>query len=74
MIFKAYLFIPGVELGIFKNLPFLKYYNELEWESRFTLGLYAAKNIDYIETYFKQKLRRIKFPIKNSEEAYLYLP
>ncbi len=27
----------------------LLYYNTLEWESRFTSGLNAAKNIDYIE-------------------------
>ncbi len=46
----------------------------LEWESRFTLGLNVAKNIDYIEKRFKRKLRKIKFPTKNLVEAYLYLP
>ncbi len=40
----------------------------------FTLGLNAAKIIDYIEECLKEKLRRIKFPAKNSVEAYLYLP
>ncbi len=28
---------------------------------KFTLELNAAKNIDYIEKYFKQKLHRINF-------------
>ncbi len=32
----------------------------------FTSALNAAKNIDYIEKCFKQKLFIIKFPIKNS--------
>ncbi len=49
-------------------------YNTLEWESRLILRLNAAKNIDYIEKWFKQKLRKIKFPTKNSVEAYAYLP
>ncbi len=49
-------------------------YNALKWESIFTLGLNAAKSTNYIEKCFKQKLLRIKFPIKNSTEAYLYLP
>ncbi len=31
---------------------------------KFTLGLNATENTDYIEKYFKQKLRRIKFPKK----------
>ncbi len=39
-----------------------------------TLGLNAVKIIDYIQKCFEQKLRRIKFPAKNSVEAYLYLP
>ncbi len=41
---------------------------------KFTLELSAAKNIDYIEKYFKGKLQRIKFPTKNSVDACLYLP
>ncbi len=41
----------------------------LEWESIFTLELNAAKSTNYIEQCFKQKLRRIKFPTKNSGEA-----
>ncbi len=55
-------------------MPFFKYYNVLEWKNRFTLMLNAAKNIDYIKLFFKQKLFRIKFPTKNSVNAYLYLP
>ncbi len=55
---------PGMEL-VSKDLPFLKYYNALEWGSKFTIGLNTAKNIDYIEKCFKRKLRRIKFPTKN---------
>ncbi len=35
---------------------------DLEWESRFTLGLNGAKNTHYINKSFKQKLFRIKFP------------
>ncbi len=45
-------------------LPFLKYFNVLEWESRFTLGLNAAKNTDYIKKSFK-KLFKIKFATKD---------
>ncbi len=39
-----------------------------------TLVLNAAKIIDYIKKCWKQKLRKIKFPAKNSAEADLYLP
>ncbi len=45
-----------------RRLPFLKYYNVLEWESRFTLGLNTAKK--KIKKSFKKKLFRIKFPPK----------
>ncbi len=38
-----------------------------------SLGLNAAKNTDYNEKCFKQKLFRIKFPIKKSHGAYFYL-
>ncbi len=38
-----------------------------------TLGPNAAKIIDYVEKCFKRKLRKIKFPAKNSAEADLYL-
>ncbi len=64
---------PGVELGSYKDLPFFKYYsyNALEWESMFTLVPKTEKNIDYIKKFFKRKLRRIKFPMKNSLEPYL---
>ncbi len=37
---------------------------------KFTLGLNAAKITDYIEKYFLQKLRGIKFPTKNSLNAH----
>ncbi len=43
-------------------------------ESTFILELNAAKNIGDIEKYSNQKLRRIKFPTKNSVDAHLYLP
>ncbi len=36
-----------------QRLPFLKCYDVLEWESRFTLGLNNEKNTDYIKNYFK---------------------
>ncbi len=65
--------IPGVELEGSKDLPFLKYFNGQEWENRSTLALNTAKNIDYIEKCFKRKLSIIKFPAKNSVDAYLYL-
>ncbi len=51
---EAYLYLHTpcpVELGASKDLPFLKYYNALEWES--TSGLNAAKNIDYRKIWFK---------------------
>ncbi len=41
---------------------------------KFTLELNTAKNIDYIEKYFEQKLHKIKFSTKNSVDTYLYLP
>ncbi len=41
---------------------------------KFTLKLSAAENIDFIEKYFQPKLRKIKFPTKNSMEAYIFLP
>ncbi len=41
---------------------------------KFTLELNTAKNIDYIEKCFKQKLHGIKFLTKNSVNTYLYLP
>ncbi len=61
----AYLYLPGVELEGSKDLLFLKYYNGRKWECRFTLTLNTAKNIDYIEKCFKQKLSIIKFIAKN---------
>ncbi len=42
---------------------------EFFWE----FNLISAKNSDYIEKYFKQKLSKIKFPTKNSLDAYHYL-
>ncbi len=45
----------------------------LEWESKFTLGLNAAKNTNFIKKGFKWKLFRIQFPTKNSVGAYVYL-
>ncbi len=39
-------------VGDSKDLPFLKYNNALEWESKVTLELNAAKSIDYSEKYF----------------------
>ncbi len=35
-----------------KDMLCFKYDNTLEWESRFTLGLIAAKNIEYIKKWF----------------------
>ncbi len=40
---------------------------------KFTSGLNAAKNTEYIEKCFEQKLFRIKFPTKKSVGAYVYL-
>ncbi len=56
-----------------QRLQILKYYNVLEQESRFTLGLNAAKNTDYIKKCLKLKLFRIKFPTKNLSGTYIYL-
>ncbi len=65
---------PRMELEGSKDISCLKYYNTLEWESRFTLRLNTAENIDYIEKWFKRKLSIIKFPTKNSVETYSNLP
>ncbi len=51
-----------------------KHLHLLEWKSRFTFGLNAAKSTYCIEKCFKQKLYKIKFPTKNSVGASLYLP
>ncbi len=58
-----------------QRLHFLEllYYNVLEWESRFTFGMDAAENTNYIKKFFKLKLFKIKFSIKNSLNACLYL-
>ncbi len=45
-----------------------------EWESRFTLGLNAAKTNDYIRKCFKQKLFEIKFLTKNLVDTDLSPP
>ncbi len=47
-----------------QRLPRFKYYNVLKWESRLNLEVDTAKNTDYIEKHFKQKLFRIKFLAK----------
>ncbi len=40
-----------------QRLQCLKYYyNVLKWESKFSLGLNAAKITDYIKKWLKQKL------------------
>ncbi len=39
----------------------------------FILKSNTAKNIDYIDKCFKQKLHKIKFDTKNSTDTYLYL-
>ncbi len=52
----------------------MKYYNALEWASKFTLRLNAANNTNYIKKCFKQKLFRVKFPTKNSVDACVCLP
>ncbi len=48
---------PKVELGSPNICHFLN--DALEWKSRFTLELNVAKNTDYIEKCFKQKLYKI---------------
>ncbi len=48
----------GVMLVVSKDCHF---YNVLEWESRFTLELNAAKNTVYVKISFKQKWFKIKF-------------
>ncbi len=35
------------------KIDLFKYYNVLQWESRFTLGLNTAKNTDYMKKCFK---------------------
>ncbi len=67
----AYLYLP--QEWSKRALPFLKYYNAWEWKGRFTLGLNIAKNIDFNEKCFKQKLHVIKFSTKNKADKYLYL-
>ncbi len=56
-----------------QRLPLLKYYDVLEWESRFASELNAAKKPHYIKKYFKQTLFKVRLPAKNSLDAFLYL-
>ncbi len=35
------------------RIAMFEIYNGLKWESRFTLGLNAAKNMDYMKKWFK---------------------
>ncbi len=47
----------------------------MQWNKK--LGSFRAecsKSTDYIEKCFDQKLFKIKFPTKNTVDAYLYLP
>ncbi len=55
-----------------QRLPFLKYFNALEWTSTFTLRMKATKNIKDIKKCLKQELFIVKFPTKNSLNAYLH--
>ncbi len=43
----------GNEVRGLQRLPSLKYYNVQKWESRFSLGLNAAKSTDYMRKCFK---------------------
>ncbi len=52
------------EAGAPQRLRFLKYYNLLALESRFTSGVNAADNTNYIKKCIKQKLFGIKFSKK----------
>ncbi len=61
---RIFLSTSGVELGGSKDLKMRK----------LTLWLNGAKNTDYIEIYFKQKLWIVKFPKRNLLGAYLYVP
>ncbi len=71
----AYLCIYFTETMQGGNLRHLRYCWDCNISVVFpTLGLNAAKIIDYIEKCFKWKLCGIKFPAKNSVEAGLYLP
>ncbi len=63
----------GVHITVCPLQLVLVYYNVLEWENRFTLGLNTAKSADCIEKCFKQKLYKIKFPTKNLVVACVYL-
>ncbi len=56
---------PRTGVRALQSLPFLKNFNVLEWERRFSLEPNAAKNTCYIKKCLKQKLFRIKFYTKN---------
>ncbi len=57
-----------------QRLPILNYFNAMEWEGRFAVRLKATKNTEDFKKCFKEKLFRIKFPTKNSLNAYLLSP
>ncbi len=63
-----------MEHGGPQRLPFLQYFNVVEWENRLTSGLNAAKSTNIIEKPFEQKLYKIKFFTKNLGVACFYPP
>ncbi len=67
----VYLIYPWSEARRLQRFVFFKYYNAL---LKFILELNAARNMDDTEKCFKQKLHGIKFAMKNSVDAYHYLP
>ncbi len=68
------LSILGVELEGSKELPFLKYYNGQEWESRFTLALNTAKILIILKNASNKCRAQLNFLQKFSERTSLSLP
>ncbi len=58
---------------VLQRLLPLKYYNVQKWESRYILGLDAAKNTHYVRKCFKLKLLSTEFQTKKSVGAYACL-
>ncbi len=53
-----------------QRLPFSKYYDVLKWQSRFTLGLNAAKNVHYIKNASNKICSKLNF-VQKSQSAHM---
>ncbi len=57
----AYLYLPQEWSSGFQRFPFLKCYDVLEYESRFTIRMDVTKNTDYTKNYSNKNCWELNF-------------